>query len=150
IKVDSILANNYAVGFDGLVHYYQSEAIQEHDFQDAFTMQINWPSTHPKPYVITANKDLLETFKDADLNLGITATNVGFYSKQSSVFRLTISNPTLINSLSSFNYKDQKNTNLEIETSRIYCLSKLLRHKAISLNSVVANRANGSVSEDPK
>lgn len=150
IKVDSILANNYAVGFDGLVHYYQSEAIQEHDFQDAFTMQINWPSTHPKPYVIAANKDLLEIFKDADLNLGITATNVGFYGPQSRVLRLPLSNPTLIDSLSSFDYKGQKITNLEMETSGIYGLSKLLGHNAISLNSVVANRANGSVSEDPK
>ncbi|WP_417362748.1 nucleoside phosphorylase [Galbibacter sp.] len=150
LKVDSMLANNYAIGLDGLLHYYQSEAVQEHDFQDAFSAQINWPSTHPKPYIITADKELLAIFKDADLHLGITATNVGFYGPQSRVLRLPLNNSALIDSLSSFHHKGQKITNLEMETSGIYGLSKLLGHKAVSLNSVVANRANGTVSEDPK
>lgn len=150
IEVDSILANNYAIGLDGLLHYYQSESIQETDFQNAFINQINWPSTHPTPYIIAADKDLLQTFKDTDLHLGITATNVGFYGPQSRVLRLALNNPALIDSLTLFNYQDQSITNLEMETSGIYGLSKLLGHKAISLNSVVANRVNGSVSEDPK
>ena len=150
LKVDSMLANNYAIGLDGLLHYYQSESIQELDFQDAFTKQINWPPQHPKPYIIAADHDLLQTFKDADLHLGITATNVGFYGPQSRVLRLALNNPELIDSLGSFNYNNQKITNLEMETSGIYGLSKLLGHKAISLNSVVANRADGTVSEEPK
>ena len=150
LEVDSILANNYAIGLDGLLHYYNSEAIQEVDLQNAFTKQINWPSTHPKPYIVAADKDLLQSFEDPNLNLGTTATNVGFYGPQSRVLRLALNNPSLIGSLSSFNYKNQHITNLEMETSGIYGLSKLLGHKAISLNSIVANRASGTVSKDPK
>jgi len=41
-------------------------------------------------------------------------------------------------------------TNLEMETAGIYGLSQLLGHQAISLNAIVANRANGEFSKQPK
>ena len=37
-----------------------------------------------------------------------------------------------------------------METSAIYGLSKLLGHKACSINAIIANRANGDFSKDPK
>ena len=150
IKVDSILASQYAVGLDGLLHYYQSEAVQETDMQEAFIDQIHWPSTHPKPYIIAADQGLVQAFQEDHLHLGTTATNVGFYGPQSRVLRLPLSNAKLVDSLSTFHYKNQRITNLEMESSAIYGLSKLLGHKAISLNSIVANRINGTVTQDPK
>ena len=48
------------------------------------------------------------------------------------------------------NYKDFRITNFEMETSVIYGLSKLLGHEALSLNAIIANRANGDFSKDPK
>ena len=39
--------------------------------------------------------------------------------------------------------------NLEMETSAIYGLGKLLGHKCLSLNAIIANRANGTFSDDP-
>ena len=39
-------------------------------------------------------------------------------------------------------------TNFEMETSAIYGLSKLLGHKAITVNSVIANRRRGEFSAD--
>ena len=36
-----------------------------------------------------------------------------------------------------------------METSAIYGLSKLLGHNAASMNALIANRANGTFSEDP-
>jgi len=36
-----------------------------------------------------------------------------------------------------------------METSAIYGLSKLLGHRALSLNAIIANRANGTFSKDP-
>lgn len=150
IKVDSILASQYAIGLDGLLHYYQSESVQEADMQEAFIDQIHWPSTHPKPYIIAADQGLVQAFQEDHLHLGTTATNVGFYGPQSRVLRLPLSNAKLVDSLSTFHYKNQRITNLEMESSAIYGLSKLLGHKAISLNSIVANRINGTVTQDPK
>jgi uridine phosphorylase len=36
-----------------------------------------------------------------------------------------------------------------METAAIYGLSKLMGHNALSLNAIIANRANGTFSEDP-
>src|SRR5690606_12180949 len=110
IKTDGILANNYAIGLDGLLHYYQSESVQETDFQNAFAKQITLPSTHPWPYIIAADPFLLEVFKDTDLHLGITATNVGFYGPQARTLRLGLSNPDLMRSLSHFEFKEHRIT----------------------------------------
>ena len=44
---------------------------------------------------------------------------------------------------------DIKISNLEMETSAIYGLSKLLGHNAISMNAIIANRANEVFSENP-
>ena len=37
-----------------------------------------------------------------------------------------------------------------METSVIYGLSKLLGHHALSMNAIIANRATGEFSADPK
>ena len=37
-----------------------------------------------------------------------------------------------------------------METSVIYGLSKLLGHEALSLNAIIANRANGNFSNNPR
>ena len=47
-------------------------------------------------------------------------------------------------------FQDMKITNLEMETAAIYGMSKLLGHKALSLNVILANRANKSFSDAPK
>jgi uridine phosphorylase len=36
-----------------------------------------------------------------------------------------------------------------METTAIYGLSALLGHNALSLNAIIANRANGTFSQDP-
>jgi uridine phosphorylase len=38
---------------------------------------------------------------------------------------------------------------MEMETSVIYGLSKLLGHRAVSMNAIIANRANLTFSKDP-
>ena len=48
-----------------------------------------------------------------------------------------------------FQYQGKKITNLEMETSGIYGMSKLLGHKAISMNGVLANRPKGEFTKNP-
>ncbi|MDH5414648.1 MAG: phosphorylase, partial [Flavobacteriaceae bacterium] len=49
----------------------------------------------------------------------------------------------------SFSYNGIRLSNLEMETSAIYGLSRLLGHRAISMNAIIANRVNGTFSKDP-
>jgi uridine phosphorylase len=80
----------------------------------------------------------------------MTGTAGGFYGPQGRVLRLPLHDASLNSKLDSFNYKDFRITNFEMETSVIYGLSKLLGHEALSLNAIIANRANGDFSKDPK
>ena len=49
-----------------------------------------------------------------------------------------------------FQYNNEVITNLEMETSGIYGMARLLGHRAISLNAILANRASGDFSKKPK
>jgi len=51
--------------------------------------------------------------------------------------------------MDSFEFEGSRITNLEMETAAIYGLSALLGHNALSLNAIIANRANGTFSADP-
>ena len=51
--------------------------------------------------------------------------------------------------MDNFNFKGTRITNLEMETSAIYGLARLLGHNALSMNAIIANRANGTFSENP-
>lgn len=51
--------------------------------------------------------------------------------------------------MDSFNFNGTQMTNLEMETAAIYGLGKLLGHETLSLNAIIANRANGTFSADP-
>ena len=95
-----------------------------------------------KPYVIKSDYNLLKLFcENNTISKGVTATNVGFYGPQGRQLRIPLSDNKLNDKLTQFEFNGRKITNLEMETSGIYGLSKLLGHKAISLNAILANRA---------
>jgi uridine phosphorylase len=62
---------------------------------------------------------------------------------------LAVKDPKLNTKIDSFDYKGIKVTNLEMETSAIYGLAKLLGHQACSMNAIIANRALGKFSKNP-
>ena len=84
-----------------------------------------------------------------DIFTGITAPAGGFYGPQGRVLRLALQDSELNNKIDSFNFNGNTITNLEMETSAIYGLAKLLGHNAVSMNAIIANRANGTFSENP-
>jgi uridine phosphorylase len=95
------------------------------------------------------SEKLLALFEEAQFQKGCTATNVGFYGPQGRILRLQTQDTNLNEKLESFEYQGTKITNLEMETSGIYGLAKLLGHDAISLNAILANRSLGTFSEEP-
>ncbi|WP_446050873.1 nucleoside phosphorylase [Zobellia laminariae] len=149
IPIDSFLMSEYAMGFDGLLHFYDSESVQELDVSKAFVAHTNWSSNKSVPYVVKYDESLGQRLFSNRIRLGTTVTNIGFYGPQSRVLRLKLSDSDLQDKLASFEYKDVKVTNLEMETSGIYGLAKLLGHRAVSMNCILANRANGEFSTKP-
>ena len=150
IPVDSYLLSDYAIGFDNLLHFYESEHIQHPEVQLAFIDHTGWSVYKSIPYVVESDLELAESLRSADILSGFTATNVGFYGPQGRKLRLIPQDESLIEKMGSFEYNGMRITNLEMETSGIYGLSKLLGHRAVSMNCILANRSNGTFSKKPK
>ncbi len=151
IHVDSFVASEFGIGFDNLLHFYgNTEEVFNSDFTQAFIDQTNWNPNNSRPYVISADPDLLAQFTSEDIIIGVTTTNVGFYGPQGRVLRLALQDPTLNDKIAAFSYRNKRITNLEMETAAIYGMAKLLGHSALSLNVILANRPNGTFSADPK
>lgn len=150
IPVDAFLISEYAAGFDSLLHFYDSEHVQHNEIANALIEHTNWFASKSKPYIVTCNEYLLKQFSSSKTVTGFTATNVGFYGPQGRILRLAIQDDAMNDKLANFNYNGMSITNLEMETAGIYGLSRLLGHKALSMNAIIANRATGEFSNDPK
>ncbi|PCI35571.1 MAG: phosphorylase [Flavobacteriaceae bacterium] len=149
IPVDSFVLAKYGLGLDGMLHSYDCESILEANMEDAFIEHTNWSKRKARPYIVENSSSLEAQLADDLLFTGITATAPGFYGPQGRVLRLALQDESLNSKIDSFEFEGKKVTNLEMETSAIYGLSKLLGHKACSLNAIIANRANGTFSKDP-
>ncbi len=150
IETDSFLISEFAMGFDGLLHTYQSDKIQHKAISEAFVKHTNWSSDKSIPYVVKYDENLAEQFLSNRIRFGATATNIGFYGPQGRKLRLELADDSLNNKITSFKYDSLKITNLEMETSGIYGLSKLLGHRAVSMNCILANRVTGEFSKNPQ
>ena len=149
IPIDSFLLSTFGLDLNGMLHAYQINTINHPDIEEAFIKQTNWHEHKAKPIVIK-NSDLLEKqFESNKTHKGLTATAGGFYGPQGRVLRLPIQDSDLNSKMDTFNFKEIRITNLEMETSAIYGLAKLLGHHAISLNAIIANRASGTFSKNP-
>ncbi|MHA6280442.1 nucleoside phosphorylase [Salinimicrobium sp. CAU 1759] len=148
IPVDSIVVSELAVGFDSLLHFYQSDDVQLQDFNEALEDHLEIYERNSKPYVVPADPSLVEKFLTPDVYPGFTGTNVGFYAPQGRVLRLPLRDDNMKDKLARFSFKGKKITNLEMETSAIFGLSKMLGHKALALNAIIANRATGNFTKD--
>lgn len=149
IPVDSIVMSKFGLGLDNMMHSYLMNEITHPEIEDAFIQQTNWDLKKGRPYVISCSEKLEKLIESDAIFKGFTATAPGFYGPQGRVLRLKIQDPELNHKMDNFEFEGTRITNLEMETSAIYGLSKLLGHEALSLNAIIANRANGTFSEDP-
>ena len=149
IPVDSFVMGLYGLGLDNMLRSYLIDDITENDMEDAFIKHTNWDLRKGKPYIVACSKILEKRFDSEQMHKGITGTAGGFYGPQGRVLRLGIQDPDLNNKMDNFKFNAVRMSNLEMETSAIYGLGKLLGHNCLSLNAIIANRANGTFSEDP-
>lgn len=149
IPVDSIVMSQYAIGLDNMLRSYCIDEISNAEIENAFIEQTNWDIKKGKPYVIPSSKTLENHFYSVEIQKGFTATSGGFYGPQGRVLRLNIQDANLNQKMDQFDFNGIQITNLEMETAAIYGLSALLGHNAISLNAIIANRADGTFSKNP-
>ena len=141
VEVDNMLVTQNVVGLDGLLHFY-SDYQFENDFSRNFLEKFPYERIKGMLYFSDWAEDISDYYKDAKYH-GNTATFPGFYAPQGRQLRLKALDDQFLETLN-----DLGVTNFEMETSAIYGLSKLLGHKALTVNCVIANRRRGEFSAD--
>lgn len=148
IEVDSFLVSSFGLGLDNIAHFYESEEIIEQDMSSKYKQHANWPENLSNPYIVKASDNLLSLFPD--VKKGITATAPGFYGPQGRTLRLNPYITNLHEKMESFNYKENRITNFEMETSALYYLGKSLGHNTLTICAIIANRLTKEYSKDYK
>ncbi len=149
IPIGSHVISEFSLGFDGLIYYYNHEFNEEEiGLQKEILNHIHWSSALARPYVVQASGALLEQV-GFDMIKGITATATGFYGPQGRKLALELSNPQMNERFQSFSHDGRRVTNLEMETSGLYSLSKLLGHQCCTCCLILANREKKEFHEKP-
>lgn len=149
VPVDSLVLSTHGLDVNGMLHSYDVSSIENKEIEEAFVKHTNWSKKKSYPMVIPNSSELEAKLTSEEVYSGMTITAGGFYGPQGRILRLALQDPDLNDKIDSFNFNGIRVTNLEMETSAIYGLSKLLGHHACSLNAIIANRAVGEFSEDP-
>lgn len=135
IKLGSIIASEYAVGYDGLLGYYE---LPIHKLSHIDVPDLG----DSKGYIVSGSTYLLNTIAQ-DYQRGITYTAAGFYAPQGRQLRAKVTIPNLIEQLQEISFPDnRKITNIEMETAGIYGLGSTLGHEVISISVILADRVN--------
>lgn len=152
--VGTIVNSSYAIGADGLMHFYDDNSFKDRAFYQAFQnfQQKSLPKTPPF-YTTEGSHSFskLLTAQFPHIESGITFTAAGFYGPQGrNLGRLTLQTPDMLDTLQTFTYEGLEVLNMEMETAGILSLGKGLGHEAASLSVILANRSRGEFHPAPK
>lgn len=137
----TFICSEKSVGIDGLLNYYAGrDAVCDTAFEEAFKAHMQWSDRHCSPYVVNADRGLLEAIGRDDMVRGVTVSAGGFYGPQGRELRVPLADPRQNEKIESFDYRGYKITNYEMESSAVAGLAALLGHRALTVCMVIANR----------
>ena len=141
--VGTFVASEKSIGLDGLLNFYAGRnEVCDLAFEQAFLDFMEWEGNvcAAHPYVIDANKELIERIAKDDMVRGVTIAANGFYGPQGRELRIPLADPLQNRKIENFEYKGYSITNFEMESSALAGLARLMGHKAMTVCMVVANR----------
>ncbi|MCS6968398.1 MAG: nucleoside phosphorylase [Cytophagales bacterium] len=147
IPLGSRLISQAAMGLDNLMHFYHlPQSAEEKAFCTAFQKAVALPFC---PYRVSADENLINIFAEGSLQ-GITLTAPGFYAPQGRQLRAPHALPNFLNRCQQFAFYQERLTNFEMETAAYYAFARLLGHRAVSLNAIIANRVHQTFDPNPE
>jgi uridine phosphorylase len=152
LEAGSILCSSLALGLDGLMPFY-ADASDPEWAEHANALLAGIPELRKAaiPTINAADSTLLDQIAQEDLPRGITLTCAGFYAPQGRQLRLQPGIDNFIQQIAAFRFPDGLHiTNMEMETAGIYGLARLMGHRAVSVNAILANRTTGERCPDPE
>lgn len=151
--IGSYVASEKAIGFDGVIYFYDgTERVRDLAYEKALTQQLDWKIEGLKPYVVSADAELLERIVGNDERIikGSTIACNGFYAPQGRKLRLPLADENLNKKIEDFRYEGYKITNFEMESSALSGIASLLGHKAMTVCCIIAGRQNLNMNTDYK
>lgn len=150
IEVDTPLATQTSIGFDGLLNFYAGRnTFGNQKIEEQFLKHTGWHEYLTRPYFVDASEKLIKTIAP-DMRKGMTISAPGFYGPQGRKLRLDTIDPKLNQKITDFEFEQKRITNYEMESSAIYGLSALLGHNALTVCNIIANRIRNEYSKDYK
>ena len=149
--IGSYVAAEKSIGFDGVIYFYKdNEKIRDRRLEDELIPQLGWNITGIRPYIVSAEENLINQIACDDIIRGITIAANGFYGPQGRELRLKLSDPKLNNKIESFNFENRQITNYEMESSALAGLATMMGHRAMTVCCIIAGRYNKNMNTDYK
>ena len=139
----TFICAEYSIGFDGLLNFYAGRnAMCDLQMERALLNHLGWSGNmcQPAPYVVAADKELVERIAKDDMVRGFTVACGGFFGPQGRELRIPLADPHQNEKIESFEYNGMRINNFEMESSALAGLAKLMGHKATTVCMVIANR----------
>ncbi len=150
IDTGSFVQSQYALGLDGVMHFYESAfEPDELALAEAYRKHTNWSIPGLLPYAARAHAGLTALF-DRGFVQGITATACGFYGPQGRILRLAPAMPGLNERMASFAHAGLPMANYEMESSALFALGGMLGHQCTTVCLIIANRLRNAFLPDYK
>lgn len=151
VSVGTYVAAAKSIGFDGVLYFYaNNEKVRDLPFETALLEQLQWQPTRLLPYVVSADETLLQQITKDDILRGVTIAANGFYGPQGRELRLPLADPKLNAKIEVFDYKGEKITNYEMESSALAGLAALMGHRAMTVCCIIAGRVDKNMNTDYK
>ena len=151
IPLGTFLVSEKSIGFDGVLAFYEGrDEVCDLGFENALADFIHYPAKAARPYVVAANKDLVNRIAGNDMMRGCTIAANGFYGPQGRVLRVGLAVPDINERISEFRYEGQRITNYEMEGSCIAGLALHMGHRAMTVCCVIAQRKAEAANTDYK
>lgn len=139
----SFICSVKSIGFDGLLNFYGGRnEVCDLTLEQDFIKHMRWTgyTCQSHPYVIDADKELIQRIGGNDMVKGITIACSGFFGPQGRELRIPLADPDQNKKIEQYEYNGLHITNFEMESSAVAGLSKLLGHHAVTVCMVIANR----------
>ncbi len=151
IPLGTFLVSDKSVGFDGVLAFYEGrDRLSDLDFEAALTDFIRYPKQAARPYVVSSDSELVARIARDDMMHGCTIAANGFYGPQGRQLRVGLAVPDINRRIMEFNYRGQRITNYEMESSCIAGLALHMGHKAMTVCCIIAQRKKESANTDYK
>ena len=141
--VGTFICSEKSIGFDGLLNFYAGRnEVCDLKLEQAFIDYMGWEGNVciAHPYVIDADRELIDRIAQNDMVRGVTIAAGGFFGPQGRELRIPLADPKQNEKIEKFEYNDYRITNFEMESSALAGLARLMGHKAMTVCMVIANR----------